>query len=137
MISITIPGKPIAKNRPRFARRGKFTTTYSDQETEEGLVILELQKVKERLTGPLALEIWFHIKRPKGHFGTGKNAGVLKPSAPKYPNKKPDIDNMLKFYMDCMNTVIFHDDSAIITVNAHKRYSKDPRTEINIIEMGR
>jgi Holliday junction resolvase RusA-like endonuclease len=31
---ITIPGKPIAKKRPRFARRGKFVTTYNDQQTE-------------------------------------------------------------------------------------------------------
>jgi phage terminase large subunit GpA-like protein len=36
MINITIPGPPIAKKRPKFARRGKFVTTYNPQDSEEG-----------------------------------------------------------------------------------------------------
>ena len=30
------------------------------------------------LTGPLQLEIEFRFLRPQGHYGTGRNAGVLK-----------------------------------------------------------
>ncbi len=44
MLKIIIPGIPIAKHRPRFARRGKKTTTYSDQETEEGLMLWHIKQ---------------------------------------------------------------------------------------------
>jgi hypothetical protein len=44
MITIEIPGKPIAKKRPRFARIGKFVQTYSDQKTEEGRFLWELRR---------------------------------------------------------------------------------------------
>ena len=38
----------------------------------------------EPFTGPLKLEVTFFFPRPKGHFGTGKNAGILKATAPLF-----------------------------------------------------
>jgi Holliday junction resolvase RusA-like endonuclease len=59
-VEIRIPGKPIAKARPRFARRGKFVTTYSAQETEEGnFYMLAREQVKQKMTGPLKVSIFF------------------------------------------------------------------------------
>ena len=40
-IYLEIPGKPVAKQRPRFYRKGNFVGTYKDQETEEGRWIWE------------------------------------------------------------------------------------------------
>ena len=121
---ITIPGRPVAKARPRFARRGKFVTTYNDQQTEEGKVLFEIQKQWQRapLAGPLAIEFGFYMPRPKGHYGTGRNAEKLKMSVPAYPVTKPDIDNLIKFYLDCMNGVVFEDDRQIVICHAIKEY---------------
>jgi len=123
---IIIPGRPVAKARPRFARRGKFVTTYNDQQTEEGKVLFEIQKQWQTSprTGPVVIEFGFYMPRPKGHYGTGKNAGKLKMSAPVYPVVKPDIDNLIKFYLDCMNGVVFEDDRQIIRCHASKLYSE-------------
>jgi len=122
---IIIKGKPVAKNRPRFAKRGKIVVAYSDQETESGkayLQILEQVRGVEPLTGALFVEISFFIARPKSHFGTGKNSGRLKPSSPKYHTKKPDVDNYIKFYFDVMNELVWRDDSQVVSVKACKKY---------------
>lgn len=125
-IKISIPGKPVAKKRPRFARRGKFVMAYNDQQTEEGRFLLELKQQwsGHPIDGPLDIEVWFFMPRPKCHFGTGKNAGILKDSAPKYHTKKADIDNLLKFVFDCFNGVVWNDDTQVVGCNAVKTYAK-------------
>ena len=124
-MNIVIKGKPIAKKRPRFARVGKFSKTYNDQETEESRWLWEAQQQIDEppLQGAVELFINFHFKRPKGHFGTGRNAGKLKPSAPAEHIIKPDTDNLIKFALDCLNLVAFEDDSQIVIIHAAKLYA--------------
>ena len=45
---------------------------------------------------PVRADIEFVFPRPKSHYGTGKNADVLKPSAPKYciSRGNGDIDKL-------------------------------------------
>jgi Holliday junction resolvase RusA-like endonuclease len=136
-IKIIIQGQPIAKKRPRFARMGKFVKTYSDQQTEEGkayMIIAEQMKYHEKFIGvPLRVDTTFYFKRPKSHYGTGKNANILKPSAPKYPITKPDRDNCQKFIYDVCNGLVWDDDSRIVDGTPRKRYdNNNPRTEIEI-----
>ena len=56
MIKIIVPGEPIAKARPKFARRGKFVQTYNIQETEEGKFIAQVlaQANGKTIDGPTA-----------------------------------------------------------------------------------
>jgi Holliday junction resolvase RusA-like endonuclease len=135
-----IHGKPIAKKRPRFARRGKHVVTYNDQETAEGLWILEAKKqIAEKLNGPVVVEVVFSMPRPKSHFGTGRNAGILKPSAPKEHTQKPDIDNLIKFVLDCLNHCgVWHDDNDVVRIVARKLWSPGDYggTSINIRKEG-
>jgi len=138
MISLNIPGNPIAKKRPRFARRGKFVTTYNDQETEEGKFIAQvLDQIKGHkvFTGPLSVEMAFYKSRPICHYGTGKNSERLKYSAPKWVITKPDIDNYEKFVFDCLNGIAWQDDSQVVSVNSIKAYSETPMTIIRIVEV--
>lgn len=134
MQQFIIPGNPIAKKRPRFARRGKFVTTYNDQETEEGRFLWEVkQQLKQPpLEGPIKISCIFYMSRPKNHYGTGKNAGKLKLNAPTLYTKKPDLDNLEKMVFDCLNHVAWKDDSQIVESVARKIYSENPRTEIKI-----
>ncbi len=134
-MKLIIPGKPVAKKRPRFARIGKFVKTYSDQETEEGRFLFEVQKQlngHKPIEGPVQVMLRFYLPRPKNHFGSGRNAYRLKPSAPPRHTKKPDIDNCIKFVLDCLNGVAWRDDSQIIKSIAVKEYG-EPRTEIIIM----
>ena len=139
IITIEIPGNPISKARPRFARRGKFTTTYNPGETEEGKFLLlareQIGKV-EPMKGPIRIECCFYIKRPKSHYRTGKNSWKLKQSSPKYPSLKPDIDNLLKFVFDSLNGHCWVDDAQIVYVVSEKCYTKEyPRTTVCVYEL--
>ena len=140
MLKITIPGTPISKHRPRFARRGKFTTTYSDQETEAGKTFLHIKSQINghiQFAGPVHVDSTFIMPRPKSHFGTGRNAGKLKGSAPQYHVKKPDVDNMIKFYFDILNNLAWLDDAQVVSETSVKKYcnpGEQARTEIEIVE---
>jgi crossover junction endodeoxyribonuclease RusA len=138
LIRITVEGAPIAKKRPRFVRRGKYVATYNPQETEEGrFLLLAMGQIPGALKGPLKVECEFFMPRPGGHYGTGRNAGVLKASAPAYHTGKPDADNLAKFCLDVLNGAAWKDDSQIVEMAATKKFADDgcPRTVIKIQEM--
>jgi len=130
---IEIPGKPIAKARPRFVRRGKFINTYNPQETEEGKWLLSARSQITRVfEGPIKITIGFYFERPKSHFGTGKNSDIIKENAPKRHVTKPDLDNLIKFVLDCLNGEAFLDDRQIITLEAIKEYDSSASTVVTI-----
>lgn len=138
MLTLKIPGRPQAKKRPRFARRGKFTITYSDQETEEGRFILEVKQQLDGhalMTGPISMIVRFDFERPKSHFGTGRNSGKLKASAPAHHISTPDCDNCLKFLKDCLNRLVWKDDCQVFELTAIKRYSDTAKTTAYINEI--
>ena len=84
------------------------------------------------LEGPLRVDILAFVGRPKGHYGSGRNSGKLRPSAPKYPDVKPDIDNIFKFIGDTCEGICWKNDKQIIGGEQWKAYADDgpPRVEI-------
>lgn len=135
---IIIPGKPIAKKRPRFWSKGKASGVVNVQRTEEGEYLGKIEKQIEGfkpMAGPVKVFVWFGFPRPKSHYGTGKNTGILKQSAPKNLIKKPDLDNAVKFIFDVLNGLVWIDDCQIIQFLAAKEYTENPRTEITIEEL--
>lgn len=130
-MKIVIPGKPIAKARPRFARRGKFVITYSDQEIEESRVLWEIrqQRPEKPVSEPISITLWFGMPIPKS---TSKKRRELMLTEKICHTKKPDLDNLIKFYLDVMNNEIFLDDKQIYFLTAFKEYAENPRTEIYI-----
>ena len=57
----------------------------------------KLDRYKAAAGQPIGAEITFTLARPKGHYGTGRNAGVLKTSAPAFPisHSTGDVDKLL------------------------------------------
>ena len=133
MIKLEIPGKPIAKKRPRFARRGKFVMTYNDQETEEGRFLWEVkQQYKGKpIEGPVQLHCEFCMYIPKS---TSKKKQVEMIMGQIEHTKKPDLDNMIKFVKDCLNGIAWNDDSQVTYLSAVKHYSETPKTVVVITE---
>jgi hypothetical protein len=50
----------------------------------------------------------------------------------KKHHKKPDVDNLQKYVLDCMNEAIIHDDAQIYSILAEKEYSDTPCTIIRL-----
>jgi len=72
---------------------------------------------------PLHVELHFRMQRPGGHYGKGKNAGRLSPSAPIAPTSKPDIDKITRATLDSMTGLAFDDDSRIVSLLVTKMYA--------------
>ena len=73
---------------------------------------------------PLSLLVEFRLPRPKAHYGTGRNAAVLKASAPKFVTGTPDADKLLRSSCDGLtDSGVIADDSQLVFVSALKCYA--------------
>lgn len=74
------------------------------------------------ITSALEVTFTFQMPRPSGHFGSGKNKGVLKASAPRFHITKPDVDKLSRAVLDALTGVIWKDDSQVTTKLVRKRF---------------
>jgi len=77
------------------------------------------------LDGPLELHVVFYVPRPKGHYGTGRNAGTVKASAPAWPTVKPDLTKLVRAVEDAMTGIVWRDDSQIVKQVVTKKYTTE------------
>lgn len=85
------------------------------------------------LAGPVGLEVYFHFPRPKGHYGTGRNAGKLKASAPLRPAVAPDLSKLIRSTEDALTEAgVWRDDALVVHVSAGKFYDGHGFTGANI-----
>lgn len=77
---------------------------------------------RKPLVGPLSTVCTIYVRRPKNHFGTGKNAHVLKATAPKYPTVKPDATKLWRSTEDALTGIIWGDDAQVVDQAVYKRY---------------
>ena len=125
-----IYGKPKPQPRPRAFARGGRAGVYNPNNAHEwkaqvskGLVKYANMDIKK----PFKLMLDFYMPRPKSHYGTGRNTGKLKQSAPSHHTGTPDIDNLIKAVMDAITALnVWRDDSQVVTIHAYKTWSDIP-----------
>jgi Holliday junction resolvase RusA-like endonuclease len=134
-VVITIPGVPIPLKRPRVTR----DHTYDEQaEIKEDVywTIKSLLPDKDKFygssafsffRGPVSLNFTFFMPIPKNT--SKKKKAVLNEEATPHI-KRPDLDNLIKFYCDVCTVVLYYDDSQVYNIKASKLYSEEPRTII-------
>ena len=115
--SITIPGRPVPKARPRLGVRGRKAFVYTPPATREyeKLVgwVAKCNGCKP-LNGPLAVQLHLFIRGRSG-----------------------DVDNYCKSILDGLNGVAYEDDDQVIEllVRKHKvKRKEEERVEIEIRE---
>jgi crossover junction endodeoxyribonuclease RusA len=82
---------------------------------------------------PIRCDLTFYLPRPKSHFGTGKNAQMLKKSAPTRPTGTPDRDNLDKAVCDAITAAgVWVDDSQVTSGTIRKRYCLEGQTGCQI-----
>lgn len=72
----------------------------------------------------------FIFTRPKDHYGTGRNAGVLKERAPRAPIVPPDLDKLERAVLDALTGIAYHDDKQVVAMNTAKEYGNVAGAEI-------
>lgn len=97
------------------------------------------QAVSVPFTGPLVVDFEFRMPRPKGHYGTGRNAGTLKSSAPTAHTSKPDRTKLTRSTEDALTGIAWADDCQVVDGRTTKLYTDDrqPGCMITITEFRR
>lgn len=88
-----------------------------------------------RLEHAVAVTLLFYLKRPASHYGTGRNAGILKATAPTHPTTKPDIDKLVRSTLDAFTTAgVYRDDSQVVALVVEKLYAdaRDPGVYLHV-----
>lgn len=87
------------------------------------------------VTGPLAVEMSFTFVRPKGHYGTGRNAGALKGDAPRRHTGRPDVLKLARAIEDSLTGVVYRDDSQIVEEVLRKEYGERAGVKVVVMEL--
>lgn len=137
-LSITIPGAPVPKGRPRVATFGGHARAYTPSKTRryEDLIRLEAGRAMEgrdQLDGAVSVRINAFMPIPKSLNKTKTAAAII---GDLRPLTKPDVDNFAKV-IDALNGIAWRDDSQVVHMVVAKHYSDRPRLELFAEEMGR
>lgn len=137
--TVTIPGKP----RPQ----GSLSLWRGSDGTERAKYPAEMVRHRNLVVGALAaawgdqdpypsaveVKCLFMFARPKSHYRTGKNAAVLKDSAPRWVTTTPDVDKLLRLVGDALVVAgVLRDDSQIALVSGSKRYQTRDETRVSM-----
>ena len=76
----------------------------------------------------MALNITAYYKIPT----SATKAEREKMLAGQLPQKKPDIDNVLKIIMDGLNGAAYKDDKQVAAAAASKAYDDEPHVEVEV-----
>lgn len=134
MIQITIPGEPRGKGRPKFARRGRFVTTYTDDKTAsyENLIRLAARQAMAGappLNGPVRVSVHAWVAVPAS-FPAWRRKAALEGAC--RPAGKPDADNILKAVLDGLNGVAYLDDALVCQTSIAKHYAEAPSLVVDV-----
>lgn len=140
ILDFEFQGEPVAKGRPKISMRGNFASAYTPKKTRvaESWIKLQAQqqlpKDFQPIKTPIVIMLYFTRKWPKAFYLKNQEKQTKKRNG-KYPDVKPDLDNLIKTILDAMNGLVFEDDRQIISLYAEKRYGDNPYTIAKIVSM--
>lgn len=133
-LTFELPGKPQGKGRARSFRRGNFIGHYTPEETRsyEGMIRdIAHREMNGRLPTeePVQVTLTAVFDIPKSF---SKKKRMLAIGNNIKPAKKPDIDNIIKAFVDAMNGVVFKDDCQIVLGEYAKVYGPVPHVVVTV-----
>ena len=130
-LEVTVHGNPAPQGSKRHVGRGIMVESSKTLRPWRDTVAWEARQAKGQtppLTGPVNLNLTFRLVRPKAHYRTGKHHAELRPDAPTFSPKKPDLDKLCRAILDALTTAqVWRDDSQVATLHARKVYANDNR----------
>lgn len=74
--------------------------------------------------GPVHVRATFYLPRPRGHYGTGRNAAIITTRAPLLPAGKPDLDKLIRAVLDAITAGgALADDARVTSMELWKLYA--------------
>jgi len=117
LLTLTIPGDPVSKARPRFSKQGYAYTDRKTVKAEQTIRDLVRERISEPYDGPVGIAIEFYCAT----------------------RRRTDGDNLQKLVMDALNKTLFVDDY-LVEESFWRVYRKadgeEPRTEVFVYTLG-
>lgn len=85
---------------------------------------------------PISCSLTFQFHRPLSHYGTGRNAELVKATAPPYPVKPPDLDKLTRAIWDSLTSVVWVDDAQVVAATIRKQWVERWQEEGVLILIG-
>jgi Holliday junction resolvase RusA-like endonuclease len=127
-VLVIVHGRPItqgSKIKSQWGMRDDNAKTLHPWRNSVQLAAETAMAGRARIAADVRLTATFYFDRPQGHFGTGRNAGVLKDSAPKRPTGRGlgDLDKLERAINDSLQAAgVIVDDSQVAQSVTEKAY---------------
>jgi len=129
-IKMTIHMIPVAKGRAKRSRTGIAYIPKKTKDAEGNILAQAIQhKPAQPFESRVSMQVVCFMPIPAS---MPKRERPLADSEDMIHTKRPDLDNLLKTICDSMNGVFWKDDSLLWKINSEKRYSPNPRIEVQI-----
>lgn len=131
-ISVTVHGLPAPQGSKRHVGHGRMVeSSKAVAPWRQDVKYAALDAVAatadwSALDGPLVASMVFTFARRKGHFGTGRNAHLLRATAPVRPAVYPDLSKLVRSTEDALTGVVWADDARVVEyTRLAKHYAGD------------
>jgi Holliday junction resolvase RusA-like endonuclease len=141
-VGFSIYQKPIPMPRPAATMTRKGLRVYSPKKTKGGPFSLEVKRlllatVERELPlfkdgdteADLHVSITYRIRRPNDHYKSSNRLNVVKTNKLLARVTGGDIDNLAKYTLDSMNTLVYGDDKMITSLAVKKLWCEDPNSD--------
>jgi len=125
---VMVNGRPLVTTRDACKKNPEWKQTVA--------FFARKQYAGDPLDCPLSVRFIFTMPRPKGHYGSGRNMGVLKASAPQYHTSKPDALKLARSTEDACTGILWRDDCLTVDIRSRKIYGENPGVRIVVQKLG-
>lgn len=137
MIEFIVPGQPVPKGRPKFARRGKNVVAYTPAKTVAYETLVQraagaAMAGREPTARPVRLVVALALQVPASW---SKKRQAMAIAGAIRATKKPDADNVLKGLKDGCNGIVWRDDAQVVSIELSKAYGAAPHAAVSILEL--
>lgn len=152
---IEIPGKPIPLARPRFWASGSKFGARDGQKMEKAVVrgtmvialrealnseikasVVDASKLASAPCFSILMQFIFTFPKSWSKKKVSDQKDNLENGITIVHPIKPDLDNLIKFYLDCATGVIWDDDAKVTRIAAQKCYGIEAKTILNVYPYG-
>lgn len=137
MIDFIVPGQPVPKGRPKFARRGKNVVAYTPAKTASYEALVQ-RAAGAAMAGraptarPVKLIVNLALQVP---VSWSKKRQAMAIAGTIRATKKPDADNVLKGLKDGCNGIVWNDDAQVVCIELWKAYGATPCASVSVHEI--
>ena len=133
---LILPGEPVSQARMRHTTVGGFSRAYDPKAKEKESIRKYLTALKlqnnfcDSFSFPMVSFLFF-FPIPKS---IRKSEKTFFESGVRKHDKKPDTDNLVKLYLDCLDGIFLEGDQKVLLGTCTKLYHPIPQTVIHIQE---